>query len=174
MDINNHGEAAAKIEMGSDTIFSMSKPSQLHHSYVYGGDSSRIIFTSAYSISLQCQFDLASMPFDTQVCHMDTVLQDNSYMYVDLVPSLLKYEGSLNLLEFNVVEFAISTGILPDQNATRIHFVLKRRLQSVILTTFLPTLIVTIIVFTTMYMDGTNFNTAVMVNLTAMLVFTSM
>ena len=105
---------------------------------------------------------------------MDTVLQDNSDMYVKLVPASLKYNGNLVLLEFTAVDFTICTAILQGKNTTIIHLILNRRLQSVFLTIFLPGLIVNIIVFPTLYMDRVHFNTSIMVNLTALLVFTSM
>ena len=173
-DIHLHGQPYAKVEKGWKTTFERSNPSQLQHSYVYEGEIPRIVFSSSYSVSTQCNYDLSNMPFDTQVCLMDTVFQDNSDMYVKLVPASLEYNGNLDLLEFTVVDFAICTGILQGKNTTRIHLILNRRLQSVFLTIFLPTLIVNIIVFTTLYMDRVHFNTSIMVNLTALLVFTSM
>ena len=173
LDILVHDATHAKIK--NQTGYSKySDLSQLTNSRVYEGGKSTIVRSSSYSTLLHCHYDLFDMPFDTHICWMDAVLPDNSYLYVDLVPSSLHYIGNLNLMEFTVINFTIGKGILQKRTTVLLDFVLKRRLQSHILTTFLPTFIVNTIAFTTLYMGKGHFNTAIMVNLTAMLVFTTM
>ena len=116
-------------------------------------------------------------PFDTQRCRMVMKPNDISSEFVKLTPKSVTYSGREELKKYRVSSTRIFSE--DDHNDSKkafviVEFVLIRRLQNIILTVFLPTLILVIISFVSTLFQTEYFDSIVGVNLTVMLVLVTM
>ena len=92
--------------------------------------------------------------------------------FVNLVPGTLQVEMNKDMNLFNVVNWSLdNTGNPKEGVGMRVR--LKRKIKSELLTTFLPTILLTTITFATSFFKPFFFEAALSVNLTNMLVMTT-
>ena len=122
-----------------------------------------------------CNFDMAWYPFDTQKCSMAFVAGKRSEDYVDILVGTLEYSGPLELVQyfvkkqtFHKEELEGGIGVL------YVDIYLGRRLLSIILTVFAPTVILNLVGHASNYFREFFFEAVISVNVTAMLVLTTM
>ena len=116
-------------------------------------------------------------PFDTQRCRMVMKPNDISSEFVKLTPKSVAYSGREELKQYRVTGTRIFSENDPDDSKNTfvvVEFVLIRRLQNIMLTVFLPTLILVVISFVSTLFQTEYFDTIVGVNLTVMLVLVTM
>lgn len=90
--------------------------------------------------------------------------------YLFCSPGTLNYLGSQDLSIYFVENISIAQAKLDDDtNAVEVLIVLRRRLQGILLTTFLPTICLHLIFLSTFYFKPDSFDGAVGVNLTGKL-----
>ena len=92
--------------------------------------------------------------------------------FVNLVPGTLKVEMDKDMNLFNVVDWSLDYTSSPKEGVG-MKVRLKRKIKSELLTTFLPTILLTTITFATSFFKPFFFEAALSVNLTTMLVMTT-
>ena len=92
--------------------------------------------------------------------------------FVNLVPGTLKVEMDKDMNLFNVVNWSLDYTSNPKEGVG-MKVRLKRKIKSELLTTFLPTILLTTITFATSFFKPFFFEAALSVNLTTMLVMTT-
>ena len=138
-----------------------------------GGENNLTMFQT-YTHEFQCIFDLKMYPFDTQTCSIDMAMGLLDWTSVSLIPDLLHMKQPPDMPIFKIVDrrFAQETHSDGTQNL-RMILVLKRKVNSELMTTYFPTLLLTAITFATTFFKPFFFEAALSVNLTTMLVMTT-
>jgi hypothetical protein len=90
-----------------------------------------------------------------------------------LVPTSIVNRGSLELAPYTITGFTICSN-LADESKVFIRIQFERKLLGFLLTTFLPTLMFIIIAHITNYFGRQSFDSSIGVNLTLLLVITTM
>ena len=93
---------------------------------------------------------------------------------VNLVPNQLKMIQKLNMPIFNIVDWGWHTKTSETgKQEIRVVIVMKRKITSEMMTTYFPSLLLTAITFATTFFKPFFFEAALSVNLTTMLVMTT-
>ena len=93
---------------------------------------------------------------------------------VDLVPSQMVMSQRLNMILFRIVDWDLGKATFGHgKNGVRMKIVMKRKITSEMMTTYFPTLLLTMITFATTFFKPFFFEAALSVNLTTMLVMTT-
>ena len=109
-------------------------------------------------------------PFDTQNCTIELEAEGNSGLFIDLLSDELAYLGPKELSQY----FVKGTALHHDKERVWAEIILGRRLLSTILTVYVPTFLLNLISYATNFFKDFFFEAVVTVNLTAMLVLTTM
>ncbi|KAK7072231.1 hypothetical protein SK128_020363 [Halocaridina rubra] len=143
---------------------------------VYPGTKNSLKLTQTYHVEVSCQMRFAAYPFDVQLCLFNIRMQ---YFTKDLVifntsSFDVEYTGARTLREYEVVSITLSQD---DANGySRLTVVI--RFDSLwgfhIISTYLPTFLMVVIAYSTLYFDLKDFNDRIMVSLTALLVLATL
>ena len=117
---------------------------------------------------------MAWYPFDSQTCSLDIVLSVVQAPFCRLEASSLAYLGPTDLVQYLVRDASIATILVRGRQGVRVRLVLGRRILSSILTVYLPTVLLNIMGHVTVYFKPFFFEAIITVNLTVMLVLTTM
>ena len=160
--------------------FARSEKSKLQNTYVYKGGDNPLTIARVYDNEFLCDFDMRVFPFDTQNCSIVMVMAGNSGKFVHLVIDEFKYLGPIDLTQYFVKSInsnytVVEDGTVEDEvPAIEFRVTFGRRILGTILTTYLPTIIICIVSFSTNYFKAFFFEAMVTVNLTALLVLTTL
>ena len=95
--------------------------------------------------------------------------------FISLVPGNLRYLGSIDLSQYFVKQFNIAKHLVPpDTDALRVDIVFSRRILATMLTTYMPTALLCFVCFSTNHFKAFYFEAIVTVNLTSLLVLTTL
>ena len=142
---------------------------------VFQGSENPLSISRFYRTNFICDFDMAWYPFDTQKCSMDFVIEKDLQNFVDLLVQNLNYSGPSELTQYFIKKKVFLDRT--DDEGLKILFVdiyLGRRLLSIILTVFAPTVILNLVGHSSNYFKEFFFEAVISVNVTAMLVLTTM
>ena len=142
---------------------------------VFKASENPLSATRFYKINFICNFDMAWYPFDTQKCSMNFVMDNGDQDLVDLSVGNLEYSGPLDLTQYYIKKKTFLERT--DEKGMKIAFVdiyLGRRLLSMILTVFAPTIILNIVGHSSNYFKEFFFEAVISLNVTVMLVLTTM
>jgi len=128
----------------------------------------------AYDTRFLCEYDMAFYPFDTQVCTMDITLNVIQIPFCQLKVEDLLYKGPEELVQYFIRSRHMVLVKIDESGAVRVYIVLGRRLLSNILTVYLPTILLNLTGHVTVYFKPFFFEAIITVNLTVMLVLTTM
>jgi hypothetical protein len=101
------------------------------------------------------------------------MLEINCLKISRLVPTSIVNRGSLELAPYTITGFTLCSG-LENEGSAFIRIQFERKLLGFLLTTFLPTLMFIIIAHITNYFGRQSFDSSIGVNLTLLLVITTM
>ncbi len=169
----NDVKAFATVDRTGNYIREQS--SKLHNAYLYKGDENPITLTRVYSEKFICDYDMAVYPFDVQKCSTIFTMKGTSGNFIKLLANSSAYLGPEDLPQYVVLETTISE-VLVDQgtNAVRVDITFGRRILSTVLSSYLPTFLICLMVFATNYFKGYFFEAIVTVNLTSLLALTTL
>ena len=142
---------------------------------IFEGGENTLRLSRAFDIEFICEYDMRWYPFDSQTCFIVTKMEGNSGKFVDLVDEIIKYTGPKELTQYFVK--SVKMGIQDFRQlkeALVVSVTLGRRLLGTILTIFLPTVLLNLIGHATNFFKAFFFEAVVTVNLTVMLVLTTM
>ena len=141
---------------------------------LFKGSENSLVMFQTYTHEFQCIFDLKKYPFDTQTCSIDMAMGPQDWTSVSLVPDKLQMKQSLDMSIFQIKDWRFEQEKHSDRTGTlKMTMVLKRKIQSELMTTYFPTLLLTAITFATTFFKPFFFEAALSVNLTTMLVMTT-
>ena len=116
-------------------------------------------------------FNFRWYPFDTNVCYIDVKLFSSLAELVLMFPDEFEYQGPKDLTEYTIRE--MSMDVIKD-GTVRIVISIHRRILSLFLTTFLPTMLLPVMGHVTNYFNDSFFEGKMAVNVTVMLMLTTM
>jgi len=139
---------------------------------MFPGTSSSLLYSRYYSQVFECSFDLKWFPFDIQACtiQLSPVIRLKGAMV--LLPTNFTYSGPTDLTQFTVKSIAMMSG--KQAGNVVVNIVIQRRLLSIVLTTFVPTIILNIIGHMSNYFKEFFFEGLMSLNVTVMLVLTTL
>ena len=141
---------------------------------IFHGDQNPLVMRQVYTKTFQCQYDFVLYPFDTQTCaiRMDTSEEDLDV--VKLIPNKLIMAESTDLTLFTIKSLSLGyTNTSRKKDGVSMKVSLKRKVMNELLTTYLPSILLMIITFATTFFKPFFFEAALSVNLTTMLVMTT-
>ena len=121
-----------------------------------------------------CEYKLQMYPFDSQICFAKIEVDSSQILFVDLVIGRFLYKGPNDLTQYSVKKTKMSRKQLLDGKVQiEIEISLGRKLMNSVLTIYLPTVLLICIIHATNYFKDFFFEATVTVNLTGMLVLTT-
>ena len=171
------GDVYVRVNVNKDFVSNPNELSSIQNEQIFSGRNNSITKRVDFNAKFLCSFLLTWKPFDFQHCFIDVVLAGDRDKYVELEAKVAEFRGSKYFQEYFIFEPTICKKIIGLKKGIRVEFLMKRRIPNILAnvqTTFFPTILVNIIGQATFYMMPRYFNTAVTVNLTAMLLLTTM
>ena len=117
---------------------------------------------------------MAWYPFDSQHCELRFKPFANSGKYVQFIESTLNYYEKIDLAKYYIKEWKFYSVETNTGKGVEVSIWLGRRLLSRLTTVFIPSFLLNIIGHITCYFKPFYFESAIAVNITVMLVLTSM
>ena len=153
-------------------FFNRSPVDEVDEREIFKGKENGLILKQAYTHEFQCVFDLHNYPFDQQECFIDITTSTFDAPFLNLVPQNLTIKQKLEM-----TLFTLDSLDLRDENASeeviRMTVFLRRRILMELMSTYLPSGLLLMITFATTFFKPTYFEAALTVNLTNMLVMTT-
>ena len=143
--------------------------------YIYQGTENKLTFEASYTKTFSCDYQLQMYPFDKQECTVDMMLRQIDRRSIVLMPNGIKMIGERLLSQYVIESWQLMH--LDETNPNKGIYVkirLRRRIVNEVLTTYMPTILILIIVHSTNYFKPFYFEGMVTVNLTSLLVLTTL
>ncbi|XP_047490876.1 gamma-aminobutyric acid receptor subunit delta-like [Penaeus chinensis] len=123
-----------------------------------------------YTGIFTCSFELYSYPFDVQVCGIDLMLPADYEGYVEFSQQKgeVVYPGKKELALFTVKSIRFAKNL--EKNQLRCEFELHRRQGVILLTTFLPSVLLLSVSWATLFVKLKDLNVRAIMSLTTLLV----
>ena len=169
------GTSSASITVIREGNFTLSEDNVLDEINMFKGSENKLVFEHVYAKLLSCNYKLQMYPFDFQQCTINLEVHKMERDKILLVPEHVIIIGSSNLPQYTIESLHI--GYLDDANHSKgvsVVISFKRRLINEVLTTYLPSVIILVIVYLTNYFKPCYFEAVVAVNLTSLLVLTTL
>ena len=142
---------------------------------IFAGNENRLTFEMTYTKIFRCEYQLTMYPFDTQTCRVVMVVRKLERQLIALMPKKIQMVGKVLLTQYIVKSWEMKYINATDKaDGLNIVINLKRRIVNELLTTFLPSLIILVIVYSTNYLKSFYFEAALTINLTSLLVLTTL
>ena len=156
-------------------LFTQSTIDEKENIYKFKGKDNPITLSRVYETEWICMYDMRWYPFDTQWCTMQFKTSEDLGIFVNLTADGHEYSGPTELTQY----FVRGTRLFMQKRKNNLYSVvfevsLGRRLTATFLTAFLPTILLNVIGHATNYFKDFFFEAVVTVNLTVMLVLTTM
>ena len=166
-------DASVTIKKSGD--FSLSEMDRVENQQKFGGQENSLILSRFYNTRFICHYNMQWYPFDVQVCYLSLSLKGKSSDFAHMKTKVLQYLGVLEVNQYVVTNFSMLVNDHePGNSNLKISIILGRRLLTIVLTTFVPTVLLSIISFSTNHFKGFFFEAIVTVNLTVLLVLTTL
>ena len=170
--------------------FARSGLESLHEIETFKGGENTLTMRQTYTNKFQCTFMLNRYPFDTQVtgpiffplkkiafsqeCTIEMVVGTLDLKTVSLRHDMLYLKQHKDMTLFQITHQELFyTNASNAEQGLRMLIVLKRKIMSEIMTTFFPSILLTLITFATTLFKEIYFEASLSVNLTTMLVMTT-
>ena len=140
----------------------------------YSGKENLLIMSKFYNIRFHCEFQMQWYPFDLQVCQVIFGSQKDQLKFVYLESEAVEYIGSTDLTQYYLRGIDQKTKRIRGIQHVVVELMLGRRLLSMILTVFTPTVLLNLIGHSSNYFKPFFFESVISLNVTVMLVLTTM
>ena len=156
------------------TIFGRSGLDEVDEREIFKGSENRLIMRQTYTHEFQCVYKLDNYPFDKQTCSIDIRTSDRESSTLKLLPKKLWMEQSVDMTLFLMEhwELVYKNESAPEEGVS-MTIVLRRKILSEMMGTYLPSILLMMITFATTFFKPYFFEAALTVNLTNMLVMTT-
>ena len=165
---------STSVSVTREGNFTRSGMLQVDEEEEFRGDENMLTMRQVYTHKFQCQYYLQRYPFDTQVCTISMVMGDLDLETVRLLPGTLWMQENVDMTLFVIASWSLEHSNLtqPDKQI-RMKIVLKRKIMNELMTTYLPSILLIMITYATTFFKPFFFEAALSVNLTTMLVMTT-
>ena len=141
---------------------------------VYKCKENPIVYERLYNEYFTCDYQMPWYPFDTQKCKILIKPTQILKKYVSFIPGKFRYIGPKDLREYMIIDNGMEILEVNGERLVIVQTTLGRRLLSIILTIFVPTLILNVIGHMANYFKEFFFEAVISLNVTVMLVLTTM
>ena len=168
------GDVKTTITVFREGNFSRSGFEVAEEIEIFLGAENRLMMSQTYTKNFQCEYKLHRYPFDIQKCTIDMNVQLLDLENIHLIPGQIIMNEKTELTMFVVSKWSLiyqnesnqETGIM-------MLIVFKRRITNELLTSYLPSILLILLSYATTFFRPFYFEAAVTVNLTTMLVMTT-
>ena len=169
-----NGEWSTAITITREANFTRAGLEKLDETEIFEGAENGLTMRQTYTHRFQCNYLLSRYPFDTQVCTIKMNVATLDLDTVKLIPMKLVMEQEEEMTIFHIIDRQlVYRNISQPQDGVFMFIVLKRKITSEMMTTYFPTIMLTAITFATTFFKPYFFEAALTVNLTTMLVMTT-
>ena len=140
----------------------------------YPGEENLIIMSKFYNIRFHCEFQMQWYPFDLQVCQAIFGSQKDQLKFVHLESDSIEYIGSKDLTQYYLRGKNQKRETVRGHQLVIVELMFGRRLLSLILTVFTPTVLLNLIGHCANFFKPFFFEAVISLNVTVMLVLTTM
>jgi hypothetical protein len=174
---------------GGGEDFTRSGVDQLDEIEIFSGGQNLLTMTQTYTHKFQCTYHLMRYPFDMQECTIEMTLEGNDLNTVTLINNTIrmlnKKEGvpldampteDTGLSLFNIKDLTLvyrNNTTSPEKKGIKMVLVLKRKIQTELMTTYLPSALLMITTYSSTFIKPRYFDAALGLNLTIMLLMTT-
>ena len=139
---------------------------------IFKGSENRLIMRQTYTHEFLCLYNLYSYPFDQQACDINITTSDIEASTLRLFPKqlVMKEEADMTRMYSWNVGFRDEN---PPEYAVCVTIFMRRKIVSELMGTYLPSILLMMITFATTFFKPEYFEAALTVNLTNMLVMTT-
>ena len=169
------GDIDSEVTVTRASEFIRSEANILDEINIFNGGENKLTYERVYTKIFRCDYQLQLYPFDTQRCFVDISTKKLDKYGVIIHPYEIEMSGATVLTQYIVTYWSFDYANNTDHSAgLRVTLVLKRRIMNELLTSYLPTILILIIVYATNYFKDFFFEAVVSVNLTSLLVLTTL
>ena len=143
---------------------------EFENKYTFSGEENYLSYQRFYAETFNCDFSLHWYPFDYQTCYLRIRAFSGLSETIQFQKDVFNYNGPFGLTEFDIN----SIQMLLENEDLIVEIKIRRRLFRLILTTFIPTIIINIIGHTSNYFKECFFEGLMGMQITVMLVLTTM
>ena len=137
---------------------------------LFKGSENYLLYERSYMKTFVCEFNMEMYPFDTQRCIIDLRVKPKDESFIDLIVGDLALERNNELMQYMIIKYEMQN---KRSSSVRLSLTLGRKVLSQMLTIYLPSTLIIIVVYSTNFLKQFFFEAIVSVNLTAMLVLTT-
>ena len=137
---------------------------------MFKGSENLFFYERSYMKTFVCEFNMEMYPFDTQRCVIDLRVKPKDESFIDLIVGNLELERSKELMQYIIIKYEMQN---KKSSSVLLSLTLGRKVLSQMLTIYLPSSLIIIVVYSTNFLKQFFFEAIVSVNLTAMLVLTT-
>ena len=142
---------------------------------IFQGNQNPMTMSQDYTKDFQCEYQLHRYPFDTQVCSINMIVKDLDVKTIQLLPKDIIMKSKTELTTYVITHWELRYNNVSDkERGLQMEIVLKRRIMNELLTTYLPSILLILITYATTFFKPFYFEAALTVNLTTMLVMTTL
>lgn len=143
---------------------------------VYPGETNSLKLTQTYWVKVSCQMDLQDYPFDSQLCTFNLRLQAFTRELVALTTpgTSVEYLGAKNLREYELRSVEMVQQDWKNHSGQEIRFRLENLSGFYVSSTYVPTFLMVVICYSTLFFEIEDFQDRIMVSLTALLVLATL
>ena len=169
-----NGEWRTTVTVTREANFMAANEDELDETNIFAGAENGLTMRQTYNHRFQCNYILSRYPFDTQVCTIKMNVPTLDLETVKLIPKGLVMEQAEEMTIFHIIDRQlVYRNTSQPQEGIFMFIVLKRKITSEMMTTYFPTMMLTAITFATTFFKPYFFEAALTVNLTTMLVMTT-
>ena len=183
MDVQNmldnvkRDEALVTVVKNEEILEERTRSRGLVRDYIYEGSEHILREEYRQTAKLFCTFNLADYPFDRQTCRMGLALVGPASISMKLVANSANIlrERNVDLMQYNVEGVTIEEVEQTNLKGVLVSINLVRSIDGLLITTYLPTVMMNMINQATMYIDRKRyFETIMTTNITCMTVLASL
>ena len=151
-----------------------SGPENVDEAEIFKGSENHLIMKQTYTHEFQCVYELGNYPFDKQTCSIDIETSGLDRTTLRLKPGKLSMQQKRDMTLFRMNSWSLDykNESAPEEGIS-MTIVLRRKILSEMMSTFLPSILLLMITFVTTFFKPFFFEAALTVNLTNMLVMTT-
>ncbi|XP_023345924.1 uncharacterized protein LOC111714922 isoform X2 [Eurytemora carolleeae] len=140
----------------------------------YRGEENPLTLSRFYNTRFLCQYDLQWYPFDIQNCQLQLTMFGKSGDFATLEAEIINFFGKKSIKEFVVESYSMKISENNGQTTLKMNIILGRNLLPIALNTYLPSILLIIISYVTIFFKPFFFEAIVTVNLTTLLVLVTL
>ncbi|KAL7634846.1 UNVERIFIED_CONTAM: hypothetical protein RMT77_015223 [Armadillidium vulgare] len=143
---------------------------------IYSGSKNLLKLVQSFLVRGYCKMSLYAFPLDTQRCDLVIRMKDFGNNLVEFVATndSLSFEGPTELREYKLVNISLERDDVRNISAYRITLYLNHFSSFYVFNTYIPTLLIILICYSTFFFHIDDFGDRVMVSLTVLLVIATL